>query len=230
MAVVVGVRAAAEPRGVGNVSSEISSAERRKVTSAIKKAEKATSGEIVVIAARQSDDYIHVPLHIATAMALAVPLILPLVSGLFPWSSFPISWVFLSQLLVFIVAAVILGLAPLRYALTPKRLMRKYAHRYAAAQFLAVNLHGTGGRTGVLIFVSLLERHCEVIADIAIAKQVSHRSWQEIIDAMLPLLRAGHTADALVLAVSRCGIILAEHFPPGAPNPNELPDHFIVLE
>jgi putative membrane protein len=208
---------------------EIVPADRRKVTMAIKKAEESTSGEIVVIAARQSDDYIHVPLHIATALALAVPLVLPLLSGLFPWASVPLYWVFLTQLLVFIVVALLLGLPPLRYAITPKRLMRKYAHRYAAAEFLAVNMHGTGGRTGVLIFVSLLERHCEIIADTAIDNKVTHQDWQAIIDGMLPLLRQGKTTDALILAVNCCGKILAQHFPPGAPNPNELPDHFIVL-
>jgi putative membrane protein len=210
--------------------AEISAADRRKVTSAIKRAEKSTSGEIVVIAARQSDDYIHVPLHIAAALALAVPLLLPLFASYLPWESVPLHWVFVVQLLVFIVAALVLGLAPLRYVVTPRQLMRKYAHRYAAAEFLAVNMHGTGGRTGVLIFVSLLERHCEIIADTAIDKKVEHRDWQAIIDSMLPLLRRDEIAEALVVAVNRCGEILAEHFPPGEPNPNELPDHFIVLD
>ena len=230
MAVAVEVPAAAGRLGVGDMIAEISPADRRKVTLAIKKAEESTSGEIVVIAARQSDDYIHVPLHIAAALALAVPLVLPFLSGLFPWASVPLYWVFLAQLLVFIAVALVLGLAPLRYAVTPKRLMRKYAHRYAAAEFLAVNMHGTGGRTGVLIFVSLLERHCEIIADTAIDKKVTHQDWQAIIDSMLPLLRRGETAEALILAVNQCGRILSEHFPPGAPNPNELPDHFIVLD
>ena len=210
--------------------AEISTADRRKVTQAIKKAEESTSGEIVVVAARQSDDYIHVPLHIAAALALAVPLLLPLGADFFPWASVPLFWVFVVQLLVFIVVALVLGLAPLRYAVTPKRLMRKYAHRYAAAEFLAVNMHGTGGRTGVLIFVSLLERHCEIIADTAIDMKVAQQDWQAIIDDMLPLLRRHEIAEALVLAVQRCGKILAEHFPPGEPNPNELPDHFIVLD
>jgi putative membrane protein len=210
--------------------ADISAADRRKVTSAIKTAEESTSGEIVVIAARQSDDYIHVPLHIGTALALAVPLLLPLLAGFLPWESVPLYWVFVVQLLVFIVAALVLGLAPLRYAITPKRLMRKYAHRYAAAEFLAVNMHSTGGRTGVLIFVSLLERHCEIIADTAIDEKVEHGDWQAIIDNMLPLMRQKEIAEALVLAVNCCGEILAQHFPPGEPNSNELPDHFIVLE
>jgi putative membrane protein len=203
--------------------------ERQKVTLAIKKVELLTSGEIVVIAARQSDDYIHVPIHIAAGAALAVPFLLPLANRFFTWSVVPLYWVFLIQLITFIVVALVLSLNPLRYWVTPKSLMRKYAHRNAAAQFLAVNAHGTGGRTGVLIFVSLLERYCEIIGDTAIAKKVDHKTWVSIIDEMRPDLRSGNLTDALVHAVERCGHELAKHFPPGAENPNELPDHFIVL-
>ena len=204
-------------------------AERQKVSLAIKKGELLTSGEIVVVAARQSDEYIHVPIHIAAGFALAVPFILPWAGRLFTWSVVPLTWVFVIQLLVFIVVAVLLSLDPVRYWVTPKKLMHKYAHRNAATQFLAVSAHGTGGRTGVLIFVSLLERYCEIIGDTAIAGKVDHKTWAAIIDEMRPQLREGNITQALVHAVERCGHELALHFPPGAENPNELPDHFIVL-
>jgi putative membrane protein len=208
---------------------ELSHTERQKVTLAIKKAELLTSGEIVVIAARQSDDYVHVPIHIAAGVALAVPFMLPYASRFFAWSVVPLHWTFLIQLITFIIVALLLSQDPLRYWVTPKKLMRKYAHRNAAAQFLAVNAHGTGGRTGVLIFVSRLERYAEIIGDVAIASKVSHATWQKIIDEMLPHLRAGELTEGLVQAVERCGRELAEHFPPGTANPNEIPDHFIVL-
>lgn len=204
-------------------------AERQKVTLAIKKAELLTSGEIVVIAARQSDDYIHVHIHMATGFALAVPLILPLLSQYFPWAAVPITWVFVAQLLVFILVAVVFSLPALRYAITPKSLMHKYAKRNAAAQFLAINAHGTGGRTGVLIFVSLLERYCEIIGDVAIAQKVPHAKWAAIIDEIRPILRSGDLTQGLVVAVERCGAELQKHFPPGTGNTNELSDHFIVM-
>ena len=37
------------------------------------------------------------------------------------------------------------------------------------------------------------------------------------------------TVDGLVGAIGAAGVILAAHFPPGADNPDELPDHLIVL-
>ena len=210
--------------------SDLSPWERAKVTEAITAAEAHTSGEIVVVAARQSDDYIHVPIHIATAAALAVPLAEPLLARFASWSAITIGQLFLVQLVTFITVALILSLPALRYSVTPKKLMKKYAHRNAAAQFLASNLSATRERTGVLIFVSLLEHYVEVIGDKAIAEKLTQHDWQKIVDDMLPLLKEKQTTDALVLAVHRCGALLATHFPAGRHNPNELPDHFIVLD
>lgn len=208
---------------------DLSPAQCRKVTEAIIQAERHTSGEIIAVAARASDDYVHVPIHIAAACALAVPLLVPLLTRFMPWSSISVWQLFLTQLLVFIALALVLSLPRLRYAVTPRSMMRKYAHRNAAAQFLATNISATKARTGVLIFVSLLERHVELVGDKSIAEKLTQRDWQAIIDEMLPLLRDKKSADAMVLAVERCGALLAKHFPVGTQNRNELPDRFIVL-
>ncbi len=208
---------------------DLSPTERRKVTEAITAAEKHTSGEIVVVAARQSDDYIHVPIHIATAAALAVPLAEPVLARFATWSAISMNQLFLVQLITFIVVALGLSIPALRYLVTPKGLMKKYAHRNAAAQFLASNMSATKERTGVLIFVSLLEHYVEVIGDKAIAEKLSPHDWQKIVDEMLPLLKDKKICDALLLAVERCGGELAKHFPSGHKEINELPDHFIVL-
>ena len=210
---------------------DLSGAERQKVTQAITAAEAHTTGEIVVVAARASDDYIHVPIHIATGFALAVPLLAWAWQWFYPWDEdWSFGWLFLVQLLVFIVVALVLSLPSLRRLVTPMRLKRKYAHRNAAAQFLATNIATTKRRTGVLIFVSLLERYVEVIGDEAISAKLTQSDWQKIIDEMLPLLSQRRTSDALVLGVQHCGSLLADLFPAGKHNVNELPDRFIVLE
>ena len=211
------------------MKQDVSKADRQRVVAAIKDAETGTSGEIMVVVARQSDDYVHVPIHVAAGVALAIPFILPWAARFFPWATVSLWWVFGIQLLAFIIVALVLSHNWFRYMVTPRRLMRKYAHRNAATQFLTFHTHATGGRTGILIFVSLLERYIEVVGDTSIAAKVSKADWQKIIDAMLPLLKDQRLADALVLGIEQAGHTLAKHFPPDTPNPNELPDHFIVL-
>jgi putative membrane protein len=212
------------------MENTITATDRARVSAAIRRHEARTSAEIIVVVAHQSDDYLHVPIHIATAVALVVPFLWMLsgrVLGFPPPMGF--SWIFAYQLAAFILVAGVLSLPALRFLVTPKRLMRKYAHRNAAAQFLARNLHTTHHRTGVLIFVSLLERYCEIIADTAVAAKVSDSTWQTIIDEMLPIIRAGDLDGALVHGIERTGTLLARDFPPGELNPNELPDHLIVI-
>jgi putative membrane protein len=208
---------------------EITAEDGKRIAQAIHAAERKTSGEIIAVAARQSDDYIHVPLHIAAAVALGVPFVMPLVARLLPWSTVSMATVFLVQLIAFIVVALVLRIDALRYVVTPKSLMKKYARRNAAFQFLAVNTHTTHRRTGVLLFVSLLERHAEVIADAGIAGKVKDAEWQAVIDGMLPLLKEGRLADAMTQGVEQCGALLAHHFPPQAGESNELPDHFVFI-
>lgn len=209
---------------------DLSEAERQKVTAAINAAEAGTTGEIVVVAARESDDYIHVPIHIAAGVALALPLLGWVWAQFYPWDeTLSLWWIFVAQLAVFIAVALALSLPAIRRAITPTSLKHKYAHRNAAAQFLATNIAATTQRTGVLIFVSLLERYVEVIGDEAIAAKLSQGDWQKIIDEMIPLLGAKRTSDALVLGVQHAGVLLAKNFPATLHVKNELPNRFIVL-
>ena len=51
-------------------------------------------------------------------------------------------------------------------------------------------------------------------------------------DAMVALLdqvKAGNPGAGVAAAVTQMGIVLAEHFPRGSENPNELPDRLIQL-
>ena len=48
-------------------------------------------------------------------------------------------------------------------------------------------------------------------------------------DYVLGEIRAGRGVAGLAAAISAAGAILAQHFPPGSDNPDELPNHLIVL-
>jgi putative membrane protein len=202
----------------------ISEAERLQVKHAIEDAEKLTSGEIIVVVARYCDDYVHVPLLWAALAALGLPMPLLLLTSL------SAKLIFVSQLGVFVIVSLMLSLWTFRMLVTPKSLKQRQAHKTAVEQFLARSLHTTASRTGVLIFVAVEERFCEVIADSGVATKVEARFWQELVDHTTELIGKGLIGEALVAAVQRCGKVLEEHFPPKAPDPNELPDHLIFLD
>jgi uncharacterized membrane protein len=64
----------------------------------------------------------------------------------------------------------------------------------------------------------------------AIASKVKNSDWQLIIDEMLPMLRREQQAEALMHGVKRVSDLLAEYFPPGMPNPNEIPDNLFIID
>jgi putative membrane protein len=222
--------AAAVHQGAGDMALDVMQADVGAVEAEIKAQEVHTAGEIVVVIASQCDDYIHVPIHIATACALAVPLVMPLFQFLFPWSSVPWRWIFVVQLLVFIAVAALLSLDRLRWWVTPRSMKRKYAGRFAAAEFLALDLHRTMRRTGVLIFVALREHYVEIIADKAAGEKISGTEWQGVVRDMLPFLRKEQLTESLLAGTRGAGELLAREFPPRGRNPNEIPDRVVIVD
>ena len=142
-----------------------SAKERATIEAAITKAERKTSGEIVVVAATASAGYFAYAIMWAALLALLVPW--PLIY----LTNWPVEHIYLAQLGVFIIGAALTQWEDLRFAIVPKSVKRARAHQKAVEQFLAQSLHTTKGRTGVMIYVSFAERYAEVIADEGIYEQ-----------------------------------------------------------
>lgn len=207
----------------------ISEADDERIAEAIASAERKTSGEIVAVVSAESSTYLYAPFMWAALVALLVPWPLMYLNW-HPGQWIPIHWIYIVQLLVFIALLVIFLPRPTRYWLVPRSVKRQRAHRRAVEQFLAQNLHTTRGRTGVLIFVSVAERYAEIIADREIDAKVDKRAWQAMVDDLTANIAAGKPADGFVHAIQSAGDLLARHFPPGQLDPNELPNHLIILE
>lgn len=203
--------------------SFISDKDAERISEAITKAERTTSGEIVAVIAEQSSRYEHIQFLWAALLALIVPW--PLIH--FTWMN--VQLIFLIQLIVFFALLALAWHPKVRMALVPKSIANANARRRASEQFIAQNLHTTAGRTGVLVFVSIAEQRVEIIADSGIDAKVAKGTWQGIVDSFTREIAAGRPVDGFVHAIEQIGTLLSEHFPPGSIDPNELPDHLIVL-
>jgi len=203
--------------------SLISAKDEERISAAITEAERNTSGEIVAVLAEQSSRYQHIPFMWAGLFALVIPW--PLIY--YTWM--PVQWIFLIQLLVFLALLALAWHPRVRTSLVPKAILNANTRRRASEQFLAQNLHTTAGRTGVLIFVSLAEKRVVVIADSGIDALVPQGTWQKIVDELTADISAGRAVEGFERAIKSIGDLLAAHFPPGDADPNELPDHLIVL-
>lgn len=196
----------------------------RRIAEAINSAERKTSGEIVAVVANSSATYAYIPLLYASLIALFAPWPLTF----FTWMRLDL--VYLIQLVVFFVLALAFLYRPIRYRLVPASIKRAQAHKRAVEQFLVQNLHTTDGRTGALVFVSEAERYAEIIADSGIRAKVGDGTWKTIVDRLTGQIGNGKADDGFVEAVTAMGQLLAEHFPPGTNDPDQMPNHLIVLE
>lgn len=201
----------------------LNDAERARLSAVVAAAEAGTTGEIFVVVAEASDDYRFIPLLWATLAALAVPLPLVFLTAL------AAATIFAAQLALFIVLALALSWPALRARVVPRRVKHGRAHALAVQQFLAHGLQMTEARTGALIFVSLAERHAEVVADAGIAAKVDQAEWDAVIAALVGEIRAGRLTDGLVAAIGGVGAVLARHFPAAPGDRNELPNEVVLL-
>lgn len=210
-------------------NTRVTQADHARITAAIKLAETKTDGEIFAVAARQSDGYGYV----ATAFAATWSLVFGLVCGVvLSWQNlvFDPLWVPLAQAIAFAGLMLCLAVFPtFRMALVPRTVARKRASNNAVRQFLAHNIHTTQQRSGVLLFVSLAERHAEVVADDGIDALVDQSEWDAMVAMLTNGAQRGDLAGGFVAAIEASGALLAAHFPATPGEKNELDDRLVEL-
>ena len=188
------------------------------IEDAVRGAERTTSGEIVPMLVERSDSYLDVRGVIAALVALAAGA---LWLALLPELS---AWTIPTQICVFAAVAWGLHWAPLLRLLAPDPLLAARVHRAAALAFHEQGLVETRHRTGILLFVSLLERQVVVLADRGIHERVPDGTWDDVVAKVLEGIRAGRADEGLVEAIRSCGEHLAAHFPRQPDDRNELPN------
>lgn len=223
--------------------SHVNAADHQLVTAAVAEAEHHTSGEIVTIVTDLSDDYHDIALSWATMiafLALSVVAVFPdfylgmvdraLGGWEHDWSpSEYLGLIFLFMGGKWLGTWLLLKWMPLRLMLTPKHIKMRRVRARAIDLFKVGTESKTVGRTGVLLYLSMREHRAEIVADEAIASKVAPEVWGDAMIALIDNLREGRPGEGMAEAVRQMGVVLAEHFPKGSENPNELPDRLIEI-
>lgn len=186
---------------------------------AVRDIEKESDAEIVIVVRGRSGTYRH-----ADYLCGAIVAFLGLIFVLFSPFEFHTYWVPIDVLLLFMAGAFVSARTDaLRRALTSRDFRAKAARAGAAAMFYEAGIANTSAENGLLIYLSLLERRLEVIADRGILKAVPALKWN---NSVFELRRVGRSPEpeSLIKAVRDLGKLLAEHMPATGENPNELPD------
>lgn len=200
--------------------------DRRKIGEAVHEAERGTSGEVVVVIVAASDEYAEARWRAALALVVLV-LLADLCYRHF--ATFWLAWNG-DTLAVALVTAGVLGFLagswpPLRRAFAGPERMGRETRRAAEAAFARERVFETRDRTGILVFLSLLERQVVVLPDAGIAKKAPESAWSAVVDEVVRGMKAGRPAEALLAAVTSCGATLrAAGFTARPDDTNEIAD------
>lgn len=111
----------------------------------------------------------------------------------------------------------------------PFSFLKSRTRERAEALFGQLRVWDTEHNSGVLIYVQLLDRRIEIVADRGIAARVEQSEWDAICHEMKSAFSRDEFLQGSLGGIQRITGILARHFPPRGRNANELPDKPVVL-
>ena len=199
--------------GAGRLDTTFSGDDLAAIEAAVREVEARSPGEIVPYAVDRSDAYREASWITATLGALLAGLAAG-VAHVFMAMGLDESALWLAgPPLVGAAAGYLLGAVwpALRVRLVHADVAEHRVRLRAFAAFVEQEVFRTGGRTGVLLFLSLLERRVIVLADVGITARVPQEEWDAIVAGVVAGMRQGRPGSALAAAIRRCGDLLAAH-------------------
>lgn len=95
-------------------------------------------------------------------------------------------------------------------------------HERAMDLFARLGVGNTEEATGILIYVQLVDRRVEILADMGISARVDQAEWESICREMEAAFVQGAWRRGVLDAIDRATALLAANFPARSRNPNEL--------
>lgn len=192
-----------------------------KVTTAVEEAEEKTSAELVVAIHPRSGNYRDVDLACGAVLAFA---------GLAfivynPWTVHSPVWFPFEVALLFVIGYLGCSVCPwLRRRCTSLERRSEQVRRTAQSIFVEENVSHTRERTGVLIYLSRLERQVVVLADLGVTDAVPAEQWGECVQELQAIPLSEDVPGAMLQGIASLGTRLSAHLPPGEDNPDEIPN------
>lgn len=188
--------------------------EQKMIEDAVVKVEKTTSGEVKVVVVEKSSQYRSANYRLGILFAL--------LTVFFPFTQNLGLTILYFQIPLFILGYLIAFISPIKSFFLSQDEKNEEVNQRAMQAFFENNLHTTTDRTGILIFVSLLERQVQIMADTGINQKVEKNTWQKTVDQLILNIKKKNLTLGLQEAVFQCGEILSKHCPPKSENSNEL--------
>ena len=200
--------------------------EKERLKATVHDVESKTIGEVVVMVVDHSDHYIEAEVLGGILLGSLLSLIATLLyfhSSI--WSYIPLSFLFFFPCRflfqrVDILKRLFIGIRKKEEA------VRLRAERV----FFERGLYKTKKNTGVLFFLSLLERKVWVLADKGIYEKMNQETLNRFANEVSRGIKENQACEALSKAIQEIEVLLSQHFPITPDDTDELPDDVMIGE
>lgn len=198
--------------------------ERERITKTIREVESRTIGEVAVMVVDSSDHYIEAEILGGIFLGSLVSLLL---TFLYLHSSVW-AYISLSFILFFPSRYLFSKVTVLKTAFMGIKRKETAVMQRAVRAFYEKGLYKTKKNTGVLFFLSLLERKVWVLADKGIYEHIKQETLNRFAQTVSMGIKEYRACDALCEAMREAGELLASHFPITPDDVDELSDEVMT--
>lgn len=185
---------------------------------AVREVESRSSAELVVAVRPKSGSYLHADLIAGSAAAFA-SLAFLLFS---PWE-FGLFWLLFDPLAAGLLGGLAASRSPgLRRLLTPRAVRRRQVETAARSTFVENRVHRTAGRTGILLYISVLEREAVAVPDLGVETVAATESWKRTVQDIEDAVRRGEDGAQVARRITALAAVLAPSLVRGAEDVDEL--------
>lgn len=212
----------------------------KSIRTSVSEAEASTSGEIALAAIAESSDYSFRELLASVVLgAITFAALLPFHSAIVTFLDrifwhlpawYVTAFYGIAFFAVIGVSFLFANLPAIDRLVVPRAERTRAVYERALRHFTESGVYATKERTGILVFVSLMEREVRIVADSGISARIAQSEWDSIAQDLALGIKSGKTSEAIITAVHRCGRLLTDNFPAHRENPNELEDGLVLLE
>ncbi|NJA06877.1 hypothetical protein HC024_14265 [Methylococcaceae bacterium WWC4] len=190
---------------------------------AIKHIERGSQAEVVVVFRARSAEYGSVPLVWGLAAAwLCFTLLMYAPVEFENWL------IYYAPLLAFAFAYAVATLPIIKRFSVRRARLDKAVEILARAIFQKAGIQHTSGKTGLLVYCSLLERRVFLLADRGLEQAIPQPIWRTLQAEFDAVFAAGRPEQALLQALANTADACARYLPVRAGDLNELPDRLDV--
>ncbi len=201
--------------------------DKKQIVEAIQRLEKESSGEIVPYFVYRSDAYAEGKWYSTSLFAFLGLILCTFLS--YAWLM-PSTITFLEiPVIILVIMLVGFGLAvwipEFNLLFISKQRIEEMVILKAREAFLMEEVFNTRDRTGILIYISQLEKKVMIIGDAGISKKVEQSNWEEIVQDLVVSIRGKNLTKGMVNAIDACKrLLLAHGFKVRPDDVNELSD------